>query len=68
MKVASYKKNVSKNFFSKSVVNDFALTSFPNKLKLIKQAFHVKREERKQILWIKLNANPGPKGSKPIWK
>ena len=66
MKVASYKKNVSKNFFSKSVVNDFALTSFPNKLKLIKQA--VKREERKQILWIKFNANPGPKGSKPIWK
>ena len=50
MKVASYKKNVSKNFFSKSVVNDFALTSFPNKLELIKQAFHVKREERKQIL------------------
>ena len=49
MKVASY-KNVSKNFFSESVVNDFALTSFPNKLKLIKKAFHVKREERKQIL------------------
>ena len=34
MKVASYKKNVSKNFFSKSVVNDFALTSFPNKIKV----------------------------------
>ena len=42
MKVASYE-----NFFSECVVNDFALASFPNKLELIKQAFHVKREERK---------------------
>ena len=50
MKVASYKKNFKQKLFSESVVNDFALTSFPNKIKLITQAFHVKREDRKQIL------------------
>ena len=66
MKVASYKKNFKQKLFSESVVNDFALTSFPTKLKLIKQAFHVKREERKQILSTKFNANPGPKGTKPV--
>ena len=66
MKVASYKKNFQQKLFSESVVNDFALMSFPNKLKLIKQAFHVKREERKQILSTKFNANPGPKGTKPV--
>ena len=41
--------------------------SFPNKLKLIKQAFRVKREERRQILWTKSDANPGPKGTKSVW-
>ena len=46
-------------------MNDSALARFLNKLKLIKQAFHVKREEREQILWIKSNANPGQKGTEP---
>ena len=31
---------------------------------LLKQAFHVKREERKQMPWIKSNANPRPEGTK----
>ena len=33
MKVASY-KTFNKNFFLNSVMNDFALVIFPNKLKL----------------------------------